>query len=196
MALTRRMLKAMGIEEEKVDEIISAHSETVDALKDQRDKYKEDAEKLPNVQKDLDKAKEDLKKAKESGGNGETVAKEDFEKLQKDFDDYKKGVEGKETRAAKEKAYRDLLKSANVSEKRINAVLKVSDIDSIELDKEGKIKDVDKLTENVKKEWADFIEEDGQQGASTETPPGGNSGKEVDYSNMSMEEYIAARTKK
>ena len=33
MALTRKMLKAMGIEDEKADEIIDAHAETVDALK-------------------------------------------------------------------------------------------------------------------------------------------------------------------
>ncbi|MEE8717538.1 MAG: hypothetical protein SOI24_10925 [Coriobacteriales bacterium] len=33
MALTRKMLRAMGIEDEKADEIIEAHAETVDALK-------------------------------------------------------------------------------------------------------------------------------------------------------------------
>ena len=33
MSLTRRFLKAMGIEDEKVDQIIEAHSGTVDALK-------------------------------------------------------------------------------------------------------------------------------------------------------------------
>ena len=43
MALTRKMLKAMGIEDEKIDQIIEAHTETVDALKVERDQYKEDA---------------------------------------------------------------------------------------------------------------------------------------------------------
>ena len=33
MALTRRALKAMGIEDEKIDEIINMHTETVDGLK-------------------------------------------------------------------------------------------------------------------------------------------------------------------
>ena len=37
MSLTRKMLKAMGIEEEKIDQIIEAHSETVDSLKAVRD---------------------------------------------------------------------------------------------------------------------------------------------------------------
>ena len=44
MALTRKFLSALGIEEDKVDEIIKAHTETVDALKEQRDELKADAE--------------------------------------------------------------------------------------------------------------------------------------------------------
>ena len=51
------MLKAMNIEEEKIDQIIDAHSETVDALKAERDGFKEDAAKLAAVQKELDELK-------------------------------------------------------------------------------------------------------------------------------------------
>ena len=36
MALTRKFLSALGIEEAKIDEIISAHADTVNALKEQR----------------------------------------------------------------------------------------------------------------------------------------------------------------
>ena len=43
MALTRKMLKAMGIEDEKIDQIIEAHTETTDALKQQRDEAKAEA---------------------------------------------------------------------------------------------------------------------------------------------------------
>ena len=43
MALTRKCLSALGIEAEKIDEIISAHTETVDGLKDEIAKYKGDA---------------------------------------------------------------------------------------------------------------------------------------------------------
>ena len=42
MALTRKFLSALGIEEAKIDEIISAHADTVNALKEQRDSYKAD----------------------------------------------------------------------------------------------------------------------------------------------------------
>ena len=47
MALTRRMLKALGIEDEKAEEIISAHIESTDALKAQRDEYKAQLEAKP-----------------------------------------------------------------------------------------------------------------------------------------------------
>ena len=60
MSLTRKMLKAMGIEDEKIDTIIEAHTETVDALKKERDGYKESADKLADVQKELDGLKADL----------------------------------------------------------------------------------------------------------------------------------------
>ena len=60
MALTRRALKAMGIEDEKIDEIISMHTDTVDGLKDQVKTYEADAKKLPTVQKELDELKAEL----------------------------------------------------------------------------------------------------------------------------------------
>ena len=66
------------------------------------------------------------------------------------------------------------MKAAGISEKRIDAVLKVSNIDSIELDKDGKIKDADKHTENIKTEWADFIPTTTVVGARTANPPANN----------------------
>ena len=172
MAFTRKFLSAMGIEADKVDEIINAHIEVVDGLKEERDNFKKDAEKLPGIQKQLDKANEKLAK----NGEGETVAKEDYDKLKKEYDDYKADITAKNTRTEKENAFRELLKSVGVSEKRFNAIIKVSDIDSLELDKDGKIKDADKHTESVKSEWADFIETTTTKGANTANPPA-NSGK-------------------
>lgn len=162
MALTRRMLKAMGIEDEKIDQIIDAHTETVDALKEERDTYKADAEKLTAVQKELDGLKRD---------GGDWQAK--YEKEHTDFEAYRDAQVAKETKAAKETAYRKLLKDAGVSEKRIDAIVRISDIDSIELTKEGAIKDADKRTEAVKTEFADFIVTTHETGAAVSTPPAG-----------------------
>lgn len=170
MAFTRRFLTALGIEAEKVDEIINAHIEVVDGLKEERDNFKKDADKLADVEKKLAKAEEKLAK----NGEGETVSKEDYDKLKKEYDDYKADITAKNTRTEKENAFRELLKSVGVSEKRFNAIIKVSDIDGLELDKDGKIKDADKHTENVKSEWADFIETTTTKGAKTANPPANN----------------------
>ena len=174
MAFTRKFLSAMGIEADKVDEIINAHIEVVDGLKEERDNFKKDAEKLADVEKELNKAKEKIAK----NGDGETVAKEDYDKLKKEYDNYKADITAKNTRTEKENAFRELLKSVGVGEKRLNAIIKVSDIDGLELDKDGKIKDAEKHTENVKSEWADFIETTTTKGANTANPPAnnGNSG--------------------
>ena len=175
MAFTRKFLSAMGIEADKVDEIINAHIEVVDGLKEERDNFKKDADKLADVEKKLAKAEEKIAK----NGDGETVSKEDYDKLKKEYDDYKADITAKTTRTEKENAFRDLLKSVGVSEKRLNAIIKVSDIDGLELDKDGKIKNADKHTETIKSEWAEFIETTTTRGANTANPPA-NSGKGVE----------------
>lgn len=184
MALTRKLLKGMGLTEEQVDTIIEAHTETTDGLKADLAKYKEDAGKLPAVQKELDELK--------SAGDG--GYKQKYEDEKKAFEGFKAAQTAKETRQAKETAYRDFLKSVGVSEKRIPAILKVTDLDTVELDG-GKIKDAEKLTESVKTEWADFIETSNTGGADTHNPPANDQGGGDDPSKMTMEQYIAYRSK-
>lgn len=168
MSLTRKMLKAMNIEEEKIDQIIEAHTETVDGFKDKLNDYKEKAEKYDGVKKELD----DLK-------DGDNDWQKKYEKEHSDFEAYKTDITAKETKRTKEHAYRELLRGAGVSEKRLDAILKVTNLDSVELDKDGKIKDADKHTETVKTEWADFVETTSTQGADTATPPTNNGGTKM-----------------
>jgi hypothetical protein len=184
MALTRTLLKGMGLNEEQIITVIEAHIETVDGLKKDISKYKGDAEKLPAVQKELD----DLKAAGDGG------YKEKYEKEHKAFEDFKTAQTAKETRQAKENAYREFLKSVGVSEKRIPSIIKVTDLNAVELEGD-KVKDADKLTESVKTEWADFIETSNTNGANTNTPPANNPNNGDDPSKMTMEQYIAYRNK-
>ena len=172
MALTRKMLKAMGIEDEKIDQIIEEHAETVNALKQQRDQYKVDAEKLPGVQKELD----DLKEAADKDGENPYKAK--YEDLQQQFDDYKADVTAKETKAKKTAAYRKLLKDAKVSEKRLDSILKLSPVDDIELDDNGEIKDAADVKKKIEEEWSDFIVTEETHGADSNNPPGGSGGRQ------------------
>lgn len=183
MALTRKFLSALGIEADKVEEIINAHTEVTDALKNERDSYKQEADKLPAVQKELD----DMKAAAEKNGNDPYKVK--YEAIKEDFEKYKADITAKETKATKSAAYKALLKEAGIAEKRIDAVLKVSNVDSVELDADGKIKGADKLLESVKSEWSDFIVTERTEGAETAKPP---AGENVNYDNMSDADYYKA----
>ena len=163
MAFTRKMLKAMGIEDEKIDQIIDAHSETVDALKADRDTYKEDAGKLAAVQKELDELK----------AKGDDGYKAKYEAEKAAHDALKADIAAKETKQAKTDAYRELLKGANIDEKRIATILRAEapTIDKIELDADGKIKNAEQYTESIKSDWADFIVTQSAKGTNTATPP-------------------------
>lgn len=169
MSLTRKMLKAMGIEEEKIDQIIEAHSETVDSLKADRDSYKEDAEKLKDVQKELD----DLK------AKGDDGWKEKHDRLKDEFDQYKTDVQAKETKAAKEAAYRAILKDANLSEKGIEKAIKYAEWDKIELDEDGKLKGANDHIKAAREEWAEYVTTTTTTGAKTSTPPANTGGAKL-----------------
>ena len=165
MALTRKMLTAMEIPAEKIEEIISAHAETVNALKEERDSLKADVEKLSDAERELKAANRELDALRD--GDWENKYKE----LKSEYDSYKTDTETKATKAAKEAAYKKLLQDAGVSEKRIASILKVTDVDGISIDKDGNVKDADKLTESIKSEWADFIVTKQEQGANIPKPP-------------------------
>lgn len=186
MALTRKFLSAMGIEDDKVDEIIQAHTDTVNGLKEQRDSLKEDAEKLPIIQKELEELKETVAK----NSDEENPFEEKYNELKKEFDGYKAEVQEKETTAQKQEAYKKLLKEAGISDKRIDSVLKVSQsaIDGLEFDEDGNVKDADKLVEGIAQEWADFVVTQSKKGADTSTPPTKTGG-----STMTKKEIMAIK---
>ena len=164
MAMTRKFLKAMGIEEEKIEQIIEAHTETVNALKEERDKFKGDAEKLPTVQKELD----DLK------AKGDDGWKEKHDKVKKEYDDYKNEVTAKESKAIKEKAVRAFYEEKGITGKNLEIAMRGSrtEIDGIEMDGD-KIKDTASLTALVEGDFSALVSTTTKKGAKTATPPGG-----------------------
>lgn len=174
MALSRKFLTTLGIEAEKIDEIINAHSETVEALKEERDSYKAKAEQSDKLQKDLDSAKKQIEDL-----NKDDAYKVKYEALKEDFDSYKKGIETEKTNNNKKDAYKALLKEIGISEKHIDKVAKLVELDKIKLDKDGKIEGADDLKKSLKEEWSDFIVTDGKEGAGTATPPGNTGGKKT-----------------
>lgn len=182
MALTRKMLKAMGIEEEKIEQIIEAHTETVDALKNERDELREKAEQLPDVQKQLDKLKAEAEK-----GNADSY-KVKYEALKEDFDKYKGEVTAKETKSAKENALREALKKKGVLEKCIPNIIAVTNLDEIELDDKGAVTaDTEK---GLGEKWSGFIPTQSDVAAKPETPPTNTNGGKAAFDAMPLSERM------
>lgn len=183
MALTkvkvREILSTAGVDadhmSEAVNAIIDGHVASIDALREENSNLKaelktanEKADKLDGVQKELD----DLKKQNED----DAKAGKDYDALKKEFDDYKAEISARDTKAAKEKALRDILKDLNISDKGAALVLKYQNFDGIELEEGGKIKGADDLRKSLKEDWGDYIVKSEKKGAETATPPGGNGG--------------------
>lgn len=177
MALTNAQVKEIlskaGVDAEHmpeaVENIIAGHTASINALREERDAAKAEAEKNAKAQKEL----EELQKK----ADGKDPFKVKYEAIKEEFEEFKKGIETEKTAAAKLKAYKDLLKTVGISEKRIDAVAKVADLDAIELNKDGSIKEAAKLSESLKEEWSDFIVTEGEKGAETATPPASDTGK-------------------
>ena len=177
MALTkaqvREILSAAGVTSENmseaVDKIIDGHLTSVNALREDVAKYKADAEKLPTVQKELD----DMK------ANHNDSWKEKYDNLNGEFDKYKNDVQAKETHAAKEAAYRAILKDANLSEKGIEKAVKYAEWDKIELGEDGKLKGANDHIKAARDEWAEYVTTTTTTGAKTSTPPVNNGGAKL-----------------
>ena len=162
MALTRKSLKAMGLTDEQVDSIIEMHTDTVDGLKADISKYKGDAEKLPTVQKELD----DLKAAGDGG------FKEKFEKEHSDFENFKKTIQEKETKAAKESAAKAFFESKGITGNSLEIAMRGSSAEIAALDLDGeKIKDSSALDALVNGTFNALVSTTTTKGAKIPHPP-------------------------
>ena len=165
MALTkaqlREILSGAGADPEKVadavDKIIAGHTASIEALREERDTYKAQAQNAEAVQKELD----DLKAS---------AANKDFDKLQKEYDEFKATVEKEKVHAEKEAAFKQVLKDIGIPERHYGKVCRCNDIDELELE-DGKIKNVKELAKSIRSEWGDFVETTSTTGATTPTPP-------------------------
>lgn len=176
MSLTRKMLKAMSIEDEKIEQIIEAHLEPVNALKEEVDKYKADAEKLEEAKKEI----ETLKKRIAKNGDEEMVSKAEYDKVKKDFDDYKEEIANKQAKEAKEKAVRTFYESKGITGKNLEIAMRGSraEIDGIELDGD-KIKDNSALDALVKGDFSGLVATTTTKGANIANPPANSGGAKL-----------------
>lgn len=141
-----------------VDEILTKHGETVDVFR----------ERAENAEEALATANKQLSGLKDESGK---TYKEKYEALEKEHNDYKAEQKAKETATAKREAYRKLLKETGVSEKYADDIMRITDLNGIELDEKGGIKDAKKASDGIKSKYSSFIVKEKKQGANTATPP-------------------------
>lgn len=167
MALTRKLLKGMGLTDEQVDTIIEAHTDTVDGLKADVTRYKADAEKLPGVQKELD----GLKAAGDGG------YKEKYEKEHSAFEAFKTDITAKESKAAKEKAVRAYFESKNITGANLDLAMRGCGEEMAALEMDGeKIKDTKALDALVDGTYKGLVSTTQTKGANPATPPANTGG--------------------
>lgn len=165
MALTRKLLKSMGIEDDKADQIIEAHTEVTDALKAERDDAKDAAAQLKEARAELDKLK----------AAGKDDFREKYEKEHADFEAFKADTKKAAADREKKGLYRKLLADTGIDPKRIDSVMRVADLSDVVVE-DGSIKDAEAIGEKVKSEWSDFIQTTGTKPAGVATPPAQQNG--------------------
>lgn len=161
----KSILSDNGIPLENLDkcaeELCGRHKTDIDSIKEERDSYKEQADTLEKVQKELDEIKAGDYKSKY-----ETV-KADYEKLKNDNS-------AKELRAKKEKAFSEWLKKEGYTEKGSAKIAKYGGfIDTISLDKDGNIEELEKLSKAVSDEWSEYKGQKVVEGTNNPKPPEG-----------------------
>ena len=142
MALTRKLLRELGLEEEVIGRIIEAHTESTEALKAERDTA---AGELASVRAQA----EEERRAHEQ---------------------YRLDAEKRRDTDARKTAYRALLSQAGIADRYLDSVLRVSDVSALPFE-DGKITDAETRCGEIRREWADFVVSTHTRGTDTPTPP-------------------------
>ena len=147
-----------GLEHNKTD--------TSGKLKKILDVLHEETDTLQNQLDEKNAALAKAEKDRDAASSGKQAA-------EKALTDYKAQQTQKDTHAAKEAKFRELLKAAGVLDKYADRVVRLSgeDIDKLELDDKGEVKDAKKHTDSLKADWSDFVGITTTTGAKVDTPP-------------------------
>lgn len=148
MAFTRKYLASLGLENDKIDAIIEAHTEVTDALKADITKYKAEADKIPALEKQVKEAEQDKANADKY--------KADYEAEKAAHDKLKSDNAAQAETAKKTAALKKLLKDSGYHEKGLDKIVKYTDLNSLELDENGNFKNAEKITADIEGEWGEY----------------------------------------
>lgn len=168
--------------EETTTELCSRHATDLEAIKEERDNFKTSAEELAKTKAELDALK----------SNSSDSYKVKYETTKSEYDNYKKQIEQGEIKSKKQVAYKNLLNELKISPKITDRVVELADLNKIEFDDKGGIKNAEDLSKNLSEEWKDFIVTTSEKGANVSTPLTKPQEKQ-DLEKLPIEEYIKAR---
>lgn len=158
-------MKALGIEEDKIEEIITAHGETVAGLKDEIEKAKQGADDLAAVAKERDTLEQRVEALEKANG--------DAAKVQADFDAYKQQVETDKANAGKKALIKKALEKAGANPAAIDLLLNAVKLDEVEMNGDA-LKDADAVLKPIKEAHAGLFGKTEPEGTPPVNPPGGN----------------------
>lgn len=164
MALTRKSLKALCLDEDKVESIIEAHIESTDALKKQRDEALEKIAELESITKERDSLKAQLEKA----GDAATIKAE--------FEAYKETIAKEKTNARKKNAMIGALKNAGVRAEFVDLLIDKIDLEQVEMEGET-AKNAEALISPIKDSYSGLFGKVETVGTPPVAPPSGGGAK-------------------
>lgn len=167
----KAVLSANGLPTENLDaaanELCSRHKTSLDAIIEERDSFKDKAKQYDDVKKELDVLK----------ANPTDDWKDKHDKVKKEYDDYKNGIEAEKTLASKKNAVKSIIESAGIKDPAIvELIMLKTKYDDIELDGD-KVKNADTLTNTLKTDYAAYVEKDSKGGAKVDNPPANTGNK-------------------
>jgi len=176
--MTRQELIDLGVDEAVVEKIMRLHGKTVNPLKESNEKLAADNGRLSS---DLAKAQGEIKTTNEKHEkdmndltekhNAEVEARETAEKElaseKAAHSATKDGFAKKETDAAIDKVYSDLLTQSGFRPDLVDKEIKLADREALVLGKDGKLKDSDKVLADAKSRWPNDFATSAEKGATT-----------------------------
>ena len=161
MAVTRKYLKSIGLNEDQIEGVIEEHTASLEGLKNEVEKYKADALKLADIQKELD----ELKKGDSEDWKGK------YEAEKAAHDQTRSDYAAKETAAVHERLFRAELSAVGITGKRADQIVKLTDMSAFKV-KDGAYEDAKAVQDHIRTEYSEFVPTTTTKGASVATPPG------------------------
>lgn len=199
MAFTRKFLTAMGIESEKVDEIMAAHVEVTDALKAQINDSKDEVDKLAKVQAELDKLKASHKEQAEKLSAAEKERDEikgKYDTATADLDKIKAENAERETNEKCKKALADFLHEQKYSDFAVKNITRNGFHKSVKFGEDGKPTNLDEILKTIQADegFSGFTPKTTEKSHTPATPPANTGGaKPVTWDDVDKIKNIGER---